>query len=147
MRGSGFSLSNDAEPAKAEARGSSLFIPSSLFLDALQRYHLWNWWRHGVTDRNSYRVFFHWYPPKKLKYGKPRLGESTLTQIGQDTPNLAQINFLYLELLGGGPVKKKTPFRWTEATGTSNEDPLSIVISSIISVSLTLLVFMFVARR
>ena len=27
-----------------------------------------------------YRViFFHWYPPKKLKYGKPRLGESTLT--------------------------------------------------------------------
>ena len=22
---------------------------------------------------------FHWYPPKKLKYGKPRLGESTLT--------------------------------------------------------------------
>ena len=24
-------------------------------------------------------VFFHWYPPKKSKYGKPRLGESTLT--------------------------------------------------------------------
>ena len=23
--------------------------------------------------------FFHWYPPKKLKYVKPRLGESTLT--------------------------------------------------------------------
>ena len=23
--------------------------------------------------------FFHWYPPKKLKYGKPRSGESTLT--------------------------------------------------------------------
>ena len=23
--------------------------------------------------------FFHWYPPKKLKYGEPRLGESTLT--------------------------------------------------------------------
>ena len=23
-------------------------------------------------------VFFHWYPPKKLKYGKPRLGESML---------------------------------------------------------------------
>ena len=23
--------------------------------------------------------FFHWYPPKKLKYGNPRLGESTLT--------------------------------------------------------------------
>ena len=29
---------------------------------------------------NIYRVFFsHWYSPKKLKYGKPRLGESTLT--------------------------------------------------------------------
>ena len=28
----------------------------------------------------SYRVFFfHWHPPDKLKYGKPRLGESTLT--------------------------------------------------------------------
>ena len=26
---------------------------------------------------------------KKLKYGKPRLGESTLTWIGLDTPNLA----------------------------------------------------------
>ena len=24
-------------------------------------------------------VFFNWYPPKKLKYGKPRLGVSTLT--------------------------------------------------------------------
>ena len=24
-------------------------------------------------------VFFNWYPPKKLKYGKHRLGESTLT--------------------------------------------------------------------
>ena len=23
--------------------------------------------------------FFHWYPTKKLNYGKPRLGESTLT--------------------------------------------------------------------
>ena len=23
--------------------------------------------------------FFHWYPTKKLKYGKPRLDESTLT--------------------------------------------------------------------
>ena len=23
--------------------------------------------------------FFQWYPPKKLEYGKPRLGESTLT--------------------------------------------------------------------
>ena len=28
---------------------------------------------------SKFLVFFHWYPPKKLKYGKPRLGESTLT--------------------------------------------------------------------
>ena len=34
-------------------------------------------------------VFFNWYPPKKLKYGKPRLGASMLTWIVQDTPNLA----------------------------------------------------------
>ena len=27
----------------------------------------------------DYRVFFNWYAPKKLKYVKPRLGESTLT--------------------------------------------------------------------
>ena len=33
--------------------------------------------------------FFNWYPPKKLKYGNPRLGVSTLTYIGLDTPNLA----------------------------------------------------------
>ena len=36
-----------------------------------------------------YRVFFfHWPFPKKFKNGKPGLGESTLTQIGLDTPNL-----------------------------------------------------------
>ena len=28
-------------------------------------------------------------PPKMLNYGKPRLGESTLTYIGLDTPNIA----------------------------------------------------------
>ena len=29
---------------------------------------------------DTYKVFFfNWYPPKKLKYGKSRLGESTLT--------------------------------------------------------------------
>ena len=27
----------------------------------------------------KYRVFFNWYPLKKLKCGKPRLGESTAT--------------------------------------------------------------------
>ena len=30
--------------------------------------------------------FFHWVSPKKLRYGKPRLGESTLTYIVLDTP-------------------------------------------------------------
>ena len=35
-----------------------------------------------VRNRTHYTgcfCFFQWYPPKKLKYGKPRLGESTLT--------------------------------------------------------------------
>ena len=33
-----------------------------------------------IFIRPRYRVFFfHWASPKKLKYGKPRLGESTLT--------------------------------------------------------------------
>ena len=34
------------------------------------------------VDNDSFIVqgdFFNWYPPKKLKYGKPRLGESTVT--------------------------------------------------------------------
>ena len=29
--------------------------------------------------RVQYRFFLHWASPKRLKYGKPRLGESTLT--------------------------------------------------------------------
>ena len=49
--------------------------------------------------------FLHW-SPKKFKYGKCRLGESTLTQILLDTPNLAQIDFFVL--IGGGPMKKNT---------------------------------------
>ena len=32
-----------------------------------------------VDDTKIQGGFFHWYPPKKLKYVKPRLGESTLT--------------------------------------------------------------------
>ena len=60
------------------------------------------------SDNTIQGVFFHWYPPKKSKYGKPRLGESTLTQIGLDTPNLAQIKFLYFELVMGVPVKKNS---------------------------------------
>ena len=42
------------------------------------------------------RVFLHWPSPKKLKYGKPRLGESTLTLTG--------LTFLHFKLLRGGPV-------------------------------------------
>ena len=41
---------------------------------AIYRYFVWVF---GVFFVQG--VFFHWYPPKKLKYGKPRLGESTLT--------------------------------------------------------------------
>ena len=41
------------------------------------------WWRLELDPAawvwSIYRVFFHWASPKKLKYGKPRLGESTLT--------------------------------------------------------------------
>ena len=32
-----------------------------------------------LYDYDYTGCFFNWYPPKKLKYGKPRLGESTLT--------------------------------------------------------------------
>ena len=43
-------------------------------------------------------VFLSWASPKKLKYGKPRLGESTLTQIVLDTLNLQpRLTFLYLD--------------------------------------------------
>ena len=34
---------------------------------------------HYIHNMDITGCFFHWYPPKKLKYGKPRLGESTLT--------------------------------------------------------------------
>ena len=44
---------------------------------------------HRAPKTSKYRVFFNWCPPKKLKYGKPRLCVSTLTLIGLDTPNLA----------------------------------------------------------
>ena len=48
-----------------------------------------------VTYR--YRVVFKLY----LKYVKPRLGVSTLTQIVLGTPNLAQINFFVLRTFKG----------------------------------------------
>ena len=50
--------------------------------------------------------FFHWASPKKLKYGKRRLGESTLTQIVLDTSNLAQINFSVLRTFRGRTSEK-----------------------------------------
>ena len=51
-------------------------------------------------------VFLHWASPKKLKYGKSRLGES-------DTPNLAYINFFVHRTFmwvgwGGGTSEKNT---------------------------------------
>ena len=39
----------------------------------------WNLQLRWETELIIQGVFFQWYPPKKLKYGKPRLGESTLT--------------------------------------------------------------------
>ena len=44
--------------------------------DALQGGGCEQEWRKNNRNEN-YRVFFNWYPPKK--YGKPRLGVSTLT--------------------------------------------------------------------
>ena len=46
---------------------------------------------------------------KKLKNGKPRLGEFTLTYINLDTPNLAYINFFVLGTSKGGTSEKKHP--------------------------------------
>ena len=39
-------------------------------------------WKWVVLERvHTGCFFFNWYPPKKLKYGKPRLGVSTLTYV------------------------------------------------------------------
>ena len=32
-----------------------------------------------AVQKSTGCFFLHWYPPQKLKYGKPRIGESTLT--------------------------------------------------------------------
>ena len=41
------------------------------------------YWKLSISSSSNHKFiqgdFFHWYPPKKLKYGKPRLDESTLT--------------------------------------------------------------------
>jgi len=74
----------------------------------LMRFHMlpvwnrtWNSQQHvRAHESEAYcvtkRVFFcDWCPPKKLKYGKPRLCESTSTLIVLDTPNLVRLTFLY----------------------------------------------------
>ena len=55
--------------------------------------------------------FFNWYPPKKLTCGKPRFNR--WIYVGVDWPRYTfrvrtqpRLTFLYLELLGGVPVKK-----------------------------------------
>ena len=63
--------------------------------------------------------FFTGTPPKKFKYGKPRLGESTLTKIVLDTPNLAWINFFVLGTFLGGTSEKKHPVFWSVPQTTS----------------------------
>ena len=50
--------------------GSNIF-PEIISLKAISHYDIQPCIIQGV--------FFHWYPPKKLKYGKPGLGESTAT--------------------------------------------------------------------
>ena len=49
--------------------------------------------KHYLKDTGC---FFHWYPPKKLKYGKPRLGVSRPIYINVDSPNLGVPYFNFL---------------------------------------------------
>ena len=44
-----------------------------------------------------------------------------------DTPNLAKINFLYLELLGGVPVKKKNTL-YNNATIRKHKDKTTQIL-------------------
>ena len=55
----------------------SIVMEGGRYFDFGEENYNWWWWCKGYKRR--YRVFFYWYPPKKLKYGKPRLGESTAT--------------------------------------------------------------------
>ena len=43
------------------------------------------------------RVIFFTALPKKLKYGKPRLGESMFVDVDQHRYTWLRLNFLYLE--------------------------------------------------
>ena len=60
---------------------------------------------HRAPKTSKYRVFFNWCPPKKLKYGKPRLGVSRTIYVDVDSPNLGSRHFNFL----GGHQLKKTP--------------------------------------
>ena len=60
---------------------------------------------HESSPVPSFDIYTDCCPPKKLKYVKPRLGESTLTKIVLDTPNLAKINFSVLGTFGGSYLK------------------------------------------
>ena len=77
-------------------------IPTRRSAKAKEKTSLLTRWTEKVMLSIIQGVVFNWYPPKKLKYGKPRLGESTATEIGLDTPNLAEINFFVLKILRGG---------------------------------------------
>ena len=76
------------------------------------------WQQQTLCKIQHTGCFFNWYPPKKLKYRKPRLGESTLTLIGLDTPNIALINLFVLRIFRGVPVKK-TPCISNQGWGQS----------------------------
>ena len=57
----------------------SWFLPD--WCPLIEAIHLWFMWTlaTGQVPQQHTGCFFNWYPPKKLKYGKPWLGESTLT--------------------------------------------------------------------
>ena len=75
----------------------------------------------AVVTRLIEDDFFHWASPKKLKYGKPRLGESTLTQIVLDIPNVTQINFSVLRTLRGGTSEKTTPCIFSDSMDVKHQ--------------------------
>ena len=68
---------------------------------------------HNRNETFQPREIYHfpWYPPKKLKYGKPRLGESTLTQIVLDTPHPAQIDLFVLGTFRGVTSEQITLYK------------------------------------
>ena len=77
----------------------SLYINLALYITIAQAVGIIVTFKMCPNCLHIQGVFFDLYLPKKLRYGKPMLGESTLTQIVLDTPSLAKINF---QILGGG---------------------------------------------